>query len=134
MFIFKFQAMYLGCQHFDGGKFYHMGRNKNISKTTWACPIKLCIPFLKFNKDGNTDLRPCIILSGVSALSKLRRAAFFQFITSLRKVKTYRGVQIRSNTRQVSLKLFQIIVTATVTFRNNTNPLVFGMALEMVPF
>jgi hypothetical protein len=92
------------------------------------------IPFLKFNKDGNTDLRPWIILSGVSAVSKLRRAAFFQFIISLRKVKTSRGVHIRANTRQVSLNFFQIIVTATVNFKSNTNSLVFGMALEMAPF
>ena len=128
--------MYLECQHVDGGKISHMGRNKSISKTSSACSIKLYIyiPFLKFNKDGNTDLRPWIILSGVSAVSNLRRAAFFQFIISLRKVKTSRGVHIRANTRQVSLNFFQIIVTATVNFRSNTNSLVFGMALEMAPF
>ena len=126
--------MYLECQHVDGGKISHMGRNKSISTTRRVCLIKLYIPFLKLNKDGNTDPRPRIILSGVSAVSKLRRAAFFQFIISLRKVKTSRDVHIRANTRQVSLNFFQIIVTATVNFKSNTNSLVFGMALEMAPF
>jgi hypothetical protein len=111
-----------------------MGRNKSISTTRRVCLIKLYIPFLKLNKDGNTDPRPRIILSGVSAVSKLSRAAFFQFIISLCKVKTSRGVRIMPNTLQVSLNFFQIIVTATVNSRSNTNPLVFGMALEMAPF
>ena len=45
------------------------------------------IPFLKFNKDGNTDLRPWIILSAVCAASMLSRAAFLKLITLIYKVK-----------------------------------------------
>jgi hypothetical protein len=47
---------------------------------------------LKLDQDGNTDLRLRIILSAISAASKLSRVAFFKFVVSLCKVKTFREV------------------------------------------
>jgi len=69
-----------------------MGRNKSILRTRRDSMIKLYMPFLKLEQDGNTDLRPEIILSAISATSKLRGAAFFKFIVSVCKVKTFREV------------------------------------------
>jgi len=40
--------------------------------------IKLYKPFLKCDPDGNTDLKALIILSAISAISKLSGAAFFK--------------------------------------------------------
>ena len=42
---------------FKGG-FIKMGRNKSIPRTRRASIIKLYMPFLKLDQDGNTDLRP----------------------------------------------------------------------------
>jgi hypothetical protein len=72
--------------------FITMGRNKSISRTRRTSMIKLYMPFLELDQDGNTDLRPQVILSAISAASKLSRAAFFKFILSLCKVKTSRDV------------------------------------------
>jgi hypothetical protein len=52
--------MYFGQLHVAvvKGKFYYIGRNKNIPKTRRASITKLYMPFLKLDKDRNTDPRP----------------------------------------------------------------------------
>jgi hypothetical protein len=50
------------------------------------------MPFLKLDQDGNTDLRPQIMLFTISAAPKLSGTAFFKFIILVYKVKTFRQV------------------------------------------
>jgi hypothetical protein len=68
--------------------FIIMVRNRCIPRTRRASMIKVYMPLLKLDQDGNIDLRLQIILSAISAASKLIGAAFFKFITSVCKVKT----------------------------------------------
>ena len=63
--------------------FIKMGRNKSIPRTRRANMVKLYKPFLKLDQGGITDLKSQIILSAVSAASKLSRAAFFKFILGM---------------------------------------------------
>ena len=72
--------------------FNTMGRNKSIPRTRRASMIKPYMPFLKLDQDGNTGFRLWIILPAISAASKLSGAAFFKFIISVCKAKTYREV------------------------------------------
>jgi len=66
--------------------FIEMGRNKSIPRTGRTNMIELYNkPFLKLDQEGNTDLKPQIILSAVST-------AFFKLIISLCKVKISREV------------------------------------------
>jgi len=89
--------------------FITIGRNKSIPRTRRASMIKLQMPFLKFDQDGNTDLRARIILSAGSAASKLSGASFFKFIILVCKVKTSREeLELLPNTLKVSLNFFLI--------------------------
>lgn len=72
--------------------FYHNEQEKSIPNTKTDVKIKLYMPFLKLNQDENTDLRPQIILSAMSASSKLSGVTFFKFIILMCKVKTSREV------------------------------------------